>query len=407
MARHAAHEGIETRHQEHCASREDKRCNCQPSHRGVVYDPSKPGNRKGPRTKNLAEARGWRTDAQRRILRGGVWASGGPTVKEAGQRWFADAKAKAISMRGGMPYKPSTIRNYESSFNVHVVPFLGHLALAKLRRRDVQAMVERLALTLAGSTVRNAVEPLQVICRHAVVRELIEASPCDGLELPARSGRRFVASEDGLRRETVATPGEAGALIHALPAIADRAVWATAFYAGLRRGELRGLARHHVDLDRHELHVERAWDALEGPIDPKSATAARMVPMHRRLEQILREYLTQHDGREFMFPGYGRWGQSYGPFSADALLKRSRRTWRAAGLQPIGLHEARHTYASLLIDAGIPIAKVSRRMGHSSISVTERVYFHLLPESHDQERALMDDYFIDADAKQAEVEGAK
>jgi integrase len=406
MARHAALQGIETRHQKHCASHEDKRCNCQPSYRGVVYDPSRPGNRKGPRTKNLAEARGWRIDAQRRILRGGRWPSGGPTVKEAGERWLADAKAGVITTRGGLTYKPSTIRNYESSFNLHVVPVLGQIAVAKLRRGDVQVMVERLALTLAGSTVRNAVEPLQVICRHAVVRERLESNPCDGIELPARSGRRFVASGDGLRRETIATPAEADALIQALPAIADRAVWATAFYAGLRRGELRGLALNDVDLERHELHVGRAWDALDGAIDPKSHTATRLVPINAQLARILREHLAQHDGAEFMFPGYGRWRRTYGPFSADALLKRSRKAWRAASLQPIGLHEARHTYASLLIDAGVPIAKVSRRMGHSSISVTERVYFHLLRESHDHERALMDAYFADARSRQEEAEGA-
>jgi integrase len=306
-----------------------------------------------------------------------------------------------------LTYKPSTIRNYESSFNVHVLPVLGHIAVAKLRRRDVQVMVERLALTLAGSTVRNAVEPLQVICRHAVVREIIESNPCDGIELPARVGRRFAASEDGLRRETIATPGEADALIQALPAIADRAVWATAFYAGLRRGELRGLELKHVDLERHELRVERAWDALEGAIDPKSQTATRVIPINAELAHILRKHLAQHDGREFMFPGYGRWGRTYGPFSADALLKRSRKAWRAAGLQPIGLHEARHTYASLLIDAGVPIAKVSRYMGHSSISVTERVYFHLLRESHDQERAVMDAYFAKARTREAEARAAK
>jgi integrase len=52
-----------------------------------------------------------------------------------------------------------------------------------------------------------------------------------------------------------------------------------------------------------------------------------------------------------------------------------------------GLHEARPTYASTLCAANVPIANVSRYMGHSSIAVTERVYFHLLPSAHEADLA--------------------
>jgi integrase len=65
----------------------------------------------------------------------------------------------------------------------------------------------------------------------------------------------------------------------------------------------------------------------------------------------------------------------------------------AAQLEPIGLHEARHTYASTMIEAGVPLPKVSRYMGHSSISVTERIYFHLLPKAHEGDLATMNAYF--------------
>jgi integrase len=47
----------------------------------------------------------------------------------------------------------------------------------------------------------------------------------------------------------------------------------------------------------------------------------------------------------------------------------------------------------MMIDAAIPIAKVSRHMGHSSIAITERVYFQLLPDAPDDDRAAMDAYF--------------
>jgi integrase len=111
---------------------------------------------------------------------------------------------------------------------------------------------------------------------------------------------------------------------------------------------------------------------------------------------LLTEYLAQHDGRKFAFPGHGRWNKDYGPVSADALLKRSRKRWKAAGLQPIGRHEARHTYASSMIASNVPIARVSRYMGYSSIAVTERVYFHLLPNAHDGDLASIDAFLAGA-----------
>jgi len=50
----------------------------------------------------------------------------------------------------------------------------------------------------------------------------------------------------------------------------DQALWATAFYAGLRRGELRALRIQDVDLSAGVIRVERSWDDEEGPIVPKS-----------------------------------------------------------------------------------------------------------------------------------------
>jgi len=106
----------------------------------------------------------------------------------------------------------------------------------------------------APQTVRNAVFPLRAIYRRALARSEVHLSPTQGLALPAV--RR--------RRDRVARPAEARALIAAAPQ-ADRAVWATALYAGLRRGELQALRWSDVDLERGLIRVERSWDQKAGP----------------------------------------------------------------------------------------------------------------------------------------------
>ncbi len=390
--------GIETRHMKACASRSEEACNCRPSHRAVVHDPAIKRNRHGPWVKSIAQARGIQVDLKHKVRGGHLAAPDTTTVEQAGTRWLEAARAGAIRNSSGLEYKPSTLRSYESSFVRHVIPALGQTRLDKLRRQDVQELVDRLSLTMTGSTVRNAVMPLRVLCRRARQKDLIPTNPCDLLELPAADARRFVPSEDGRARETVATPEEAAQLIAALSAPMDQAIWAAAFYAGLRRGELRGLFLNDVDQSLNMIRVRRAWDMLDGEIATKSYAAERQVPLCAPLRQALATYLADHDGGEFLFPGYGRWGRGYNAFSADALLKRSRKVWGRAGLQPIGLHEARHTFASMLIDATTPIAKVSRYMGHASISMTERVYVHLLPNAHEEDLAVLDAYFARSEA---------
>lgn len=88
------------------------------------------------------------------------------------------------------------------------------------------------------------------------------------------------------RRDRIASAVEASRLIEALPP-GDQGLWATAFYAGLRRGELQALRGSDIDLKRSEIHVQRSWDQEEGPIPPKSKAGTRTVP----LLAVLRSYL--------------------------------------------------------------------------------------------------------------------
>jgi integrase len=145
-----------------------------------------------------------------------------------------------------------------------VLPAVGDYRLSELRRREVQTLAdEMLGAGLSPSTVRNAIDPLRAIYLRAIQRDEVIVNPTTNLGLPASRKKR----------DRIATPGEARALLDALPP-SERATWATAFYAGLRRGELRALRRADVELGRSEISVQRSWDQYEGPIDPKSEASA-------------------------------------------------------------------------------------------------------------------------------------
>jgi integrase len=96
------------------------------------------------------------------------------------------------------------------------------------------------------------------------------------------------------------------------------------------------------------------------------------------------------------------------PFTPTAVHRRARLRWKKAKLDQIGLHECRHTFASLMIAAGINAKALSTYMGHSSITITLDRYGHLMPGNEGEAAALLDAYLLRADteARVRQVSGA-
>jgi integrase len=176
---------------------------------------------------------------------------------------------------------------------------------------------------------------------------------------------------------------EAEALIEALPA-GDRTLWATAFYAGVRLGELRALRWGDLDLAAGRIEVRRSWDPEAGEIEPKSDAGRRRVPIAALLRERLIEHRLRSDGAGLVF------GRGEVPFAPNTISRRAKRTWQRAGLDPITLHSCRHTAASYLIASGVNLKAVSVFMGHANISITLDRYGHLLPGSVDEGAELLD-----------------
>jgi integrase len=264
---------------------------------------------------------------------------------------------------------------------MRILPEFGARKVSEVTRDDVQDFADRMLAEGADpSTIHNTLMPLRAIYRRLVGRASsgVTVNPTTGLELPAVRGGR----------DRVAEPEEIAKLLAVL-AVEDRVIWATAAYAGLRCGELMGLWVEDVDLTAGVIRVERSWDPKSGQIvEPKSKKGRRRVP----IPAVLRDYLVEHKLRLGRSEGYffGRTADT--PFSPSTITQRAWRAWRAAGLEPIGLHECRHTFASLMIAAGVNAKALSTFMGHASIMITYDRYGHLMKGAEDEAAALLDAY---------------
>ena len=227
---------------------------------------------------------------------------------------------------------------------------VGGVRLSEVSRVDLQDLADRwLADGLDPSTIRATFVPLRALYRRALSRGDVVLNPTNWLELPAARGRR----------DRIATPDEAATLIAAAPE-QDRALCATAFYAGLRRRAGRRAAPI-ASLLREHLAAQALWT-----------------------------------GRRTGFAFSTRPDQ---PSDPDSLNQRARQAWQRMNTEraehkpkPIGLHERRHTFASLMIGAGVNAKALSSYMGHASITITLDRYGHLMPGNKEEAAGLLDAY---------------
>ena len=368
--------GIRRRHQAGClalASDDMTICRCRPRYQAQA------GPRVDRRTRTfdtLRDAVRWAARTRLELNTGGRV----PRLRDAGERWLDAVNAGTALSRSGTPYRASTINGYRRELRERVYPALGAKRLDAVTRGDVLALSGAMqAEGLAPTTVRNVIVPLRALYRYAGDHDWTTRNPTVGVAMPGVSGSR---------RDRFATPQEVRSLLAALDP-RDRALWATAAFAGLRRGELMGLRWSDVDLDVGVLHVRQAYSPTAkrmGP--PKTDAGRRTVPIAEPLAELLATHrgLSSSLGAELVFArgtladaNRGNRRSRNAPFSDSTVGVRAQRVWRAAGLEPLGMHEARHTFASSLLAAGVALKVVSALMGHTTIAVTADLYGHLLP----------------------------
>jgi integrase len=155
----------------------------------------------------------------------------------------------------------------------------------------------------------------------------------------------------------------------------------------MRRGEVLGLTWRNVDLDAGRLVVNQQILSVEYKAtvaDVKTAHSRRTIDLDPRTVAVLKAWRRQQIEQKL---STGRRGNDEfvfthpdgGPIHPDFFSQSWQRLMRASELPRIRLHDLRHTHATILLKAGVPVKVVSERLGHSSPAFTMTVYQHVLP----------------------------
>jgi integrase len=175
------------------------------------------------------------------------------------------------------------------------------------------------------------------------------------------------------------------------------ALWMVLATTGLRRGEASGLRWSDIDLDRATLTV-RVQLVRHGRnlvlTEPKTERSRRSIRLSTRTVAALRAHQArQQEERLAAGPAWQEWHDEGlvftrpdgAPLSPANLRLPLNQALRRAGLPHLRVHDLRHTAATILLRASIPVSTVSAMLGHESAALTYRVYAHVIPD--DQQRA--------------------
>lgn len=151
------------------------------------------------------------------------------------------------------------------------------------------------------------------------------------------------------------------------------------FWTGARRGEVIALQKSDYDSVKKTLKISKAMKHYnEGFTKPKTLNSNRTIELDNKLNNQLKELL-KIDG-DFLF-GYDV------PLSLTSIDRHFKENISKSHVKAIRLHDLRHSHATILINNGVNIVAVSRRLGHTDVNITLKTYTHLLQDTN---KELMD-----------------
>lgn len=289
----------------------------------------------------------------------------------------------------------TTRHDYRYQFDRYLFPTLGHLPLSEISSTAIQRTYNALRdQGLSPRTIEYGHALLHQVFKKAIRVGLLAANPTDNTERPRKVDREF----------TILSPAQMLTLLHSEQDKPLYPLWTLLLNTGLRPGE--ALALRWSDLDGDTIRVRRVLarkpDGSYQIVENRAKTKKSLRPV--TLSSSVVEVLKAHRLRQAK--DMLAWGQRYQRndfifatrFGVHLDANNVRNRWKSAlkraGLPSnVRLYDTRHSHATALLNAGVNLAWVSARLGHTSVQTTEMFYTKVLPEAHREMADVMERVF--------------
>lgn len=291
--------------------------------------------------------------------------------------------------------RESSLAKTKSNIENYVLPHLAKIKLSKITVPVLQDWKDKISeLKLKIATKRNIYKEFNIMLNYAVKMGYASSNPLKivgtfkdpyNFEVPEEKIQYYTAEEykkfiSALELETAKD-------------WAYYTFFSMAFYTGMRKGEINAL--RWCDIDGNILSVNRSVaQKIKGKENvytpPKNASSIRKLQIPKPLQSIL------ENQKQIQKKEYSKWNEKMlvcggeNPLRDTSIAKKNVELSQKANLHQIRVHDFRHTHATLLINEGINVQEIARRLGHSDATITLKVYSHLYPREEERAVRILD-----------------
>ncbi|MCD4811243.1 tyrosine-type recombinase/integrase [bacterium] len=287
---------------------------------------------------------------------------------EVAQQW-----AKIMSQK----VKSSTMKDYRGAMNYYILPKFGNVPINDIDFRGVEEF--RSTMKCSNKRKNNVLVPMRSLMKFAFRAGLIDKNPMDLVENLTVSKPDIypMSIEEVHRFLDIVNPQYKNFFI-------------VAFYSGMRFGEMAALKWKNIDFKLGVIKVrETRVRKEEGR--PKTAGSIRDIKMLPPTVEAFRDQRKATMGKsDYVFLNF--YGRPLLPNSVSFHIWKPG--LKKAGLKPRSLYQTRHTFATLMLDAGELPGWVQKMMGHESLKmILERYYSYIKNYQRDDGSAFMDNVY--------------
>ncbi|MCM3006744.1 site-specific integrase [Priestia koreensis] len=338
--------------------------------------------RRGFKTKKEAQIAAGKLEQE--LLSGTSIANSNITFNETFSQWFSN-HSKTI--------KPSTKKSIESKFKKHILPRFGKLKINEITRPYCQQMINEIAGII--TSVNDIKIQANQVFKYAVKMDIIQKNPLEYVSIPKQqkefinednhSNQRNYWKKDEVKKFLAITKEELS--------LRDHTLFHLLIYTGARKGELLALKWDDINFDTGFIRLTKTLFHNEGKFifqTSKTKESKRLISLDTKTLSLLKKWrveqiqanlanactnieskiiFTRDDGSPMRL--------AYLNDKLSAVIKKHK-------LNRITIHGLRHTYASLLFEAGASIKEVQERLGHSDIQMTMNIYTHVTDDLKEQ-----------------------
>lgn len=317
------------------------------------------------------------------------------TVKDYFCNWLYNQKIQEL--------KKSSFDRLESTVKNHIITHIGSIQLVKLKDSHLQALLGIIdGKALSYSTMIKVYNALNACLEFAVKRNDIQRNPMQTVSMYRKTS---FESKD----IPIFTLEEVKSIFTELdkrdskgkPVYYYQDVFILILNTGIRLGEALGIKKDDVDLEKYLLHIHRNAsvtkkrdnDDISKVIgytksvqdSTKTKSGDRILPLNDKAQEAVKRLLKANPAGDLLIQNPN--GNIVSPSN---LTRTFYRVLDNVNIKRVGIHSLRHTFASILFEKGADVKKVSKLLGHSSITITYDTYIHVFSERESDTVKLLD-----------------